>query len=208
MFNQQDHLQWSKSQLTLYSPPLSIGKPMCFTSAFCHLHCNVLSGVTEQSDIYMIYEVSRRKKTFLSCEYIFFNSLNYLNQPRWRALILLLRNSRCPRHKTKCQSVCLCMHIHKMITAQVSPWRSGGEGVKFTLSQWGEGTRIKNWAHTWILAHKIAVLRQSWKMTGNISATTMTSKGNKPYSHWTTRARSLLLATWVAEQVLSATHCS
>lgn len=134
MFNQQDHLQWSKSQLTLYSPPLSIGKPMCFTSAFCHLHCNVLSGVTEQSDIYMIYEVSRRKKTFLSCEYIFFNSLNYLNQPRWRALILLLRNSRCPRHKTKCQSVCLCMHIHKMITAQVSPWRSGGEGVKFTLS--------------------------------------------------------------------------
>lgn len=47
----------------------------------------------------------------------------------------------------------------------------------------------RNWAHIWILAYKIAVLSQSWKMTGNISATTITSKGIKPDSHWTIWAK-------------------
>lgn len=47
----------------------------------------------------------------------------------------------------------------------------------------------RNWAHVWILAYKIAVLSQSWKMTGNISATTITSKGIKPDSHWTIWAK-------------------
>lgn len=47
--NQQDHLQRNKSQLTLYSPALSIGKRMHFAITFYHLRCNVLSGVAEQS---------------------------------------------------------------------------------------------------------------------------------------------------------------
>ena len=75
--NQQDHLQWNKSQLTPYSPALSIGKPMRFAIIFYHLRCNVLSGVTEQSlwKHTLICEASRRRrKTLLSREYIFLNS--------------------------------------------------------------------------------------------------------------------------------------
>lgn len=38
----------------------------------------------------------------------------------------------------------------------------------------------RNWAHVWILAYKMTVLSQSWKMTRNISATTITFKGINP----------------------------
>lgn len=96
------------------------------------------------------------------------------------------------------------MHMHKVSTTQVSYSRGGGEGLKLHfLCKWGEGMRIKESEHTGILAYKMVVLSQSWKMTETISATAMTSKGRNPTLTEQTGPRSLLLITQVAELSLA-----